>query len=196
LLIENIQALLWVIGLYLLVDIIAGFFHWAEDTLGKSDTPIWGPAFVAPNVLHHDAPHEMNKIHWFRNSLPIYIICITVLGVNWALDSLSFQVWFLAFFGLFAQQTHRWSHTPRKILPRPVLFLQRLKIIQGGKHHYRHHQGDHSIHYCVGTPWLNPVLDRVGFWKFLERLLVPVFGAPRRHDLKDFSWYRDSAFYA
>lgn len=183
-------------ALYLLVDFIAGFFHWAEDTLGTPETPIWGPTFVAPNVLHHDAPLEMNKIHWFRNSLPIYVICLVVVGVSWANGWLNWQVWFFAFAGLFAQQSHRWSHTPRAILPRFVLFLQRIKIFQDARHHYKHHRGDHSTHFCVGTPWLNPILDGVGFWRMLERWLIPVFGAPRRPDLKDKKWYRDRAFYA
>jgi len=196
LLLEIVTGIFWAVGLYLLVDFIAGFFHWAEDTLGTPETPIWGQTFVAPNVLHHNAPLEMNKIHWFRNSLPIYLICIAVLGVAWLTDSLGWKVWFFAFVGLFAQQTHRWSHTPRKALPRLVVFLQRLKILQDAKHHYKHHRADHSTHFCVGTPWLNPILDRFGVWKFLERMLVPVFGAPRRPDLDDKTWYNDRAFYS
>ncbi len=51
-----IENTAWLIGLFLLVDLLAGVFHWAEDTLGNVDTPIWGPFFVAPNVIHHNAP--------------------------------------------------------------------------------------------------------------------------------------------
>jgi ubiquitin-conjugating enzyme E2 variant len=193
---EIAGAMLWIVGLYLSVDLIAGFFHWAEDTLGTSKTPIWGPAFVAPNILHHEAPLEMNKIHWFRNSLPIYAICLAIICIYWAFGILTWKVFFFVFVGLFAQQTHRWSHTPRKILPAYVKFLQRIKILQDARHHYRHHRDDHSTHFCVGTPWLNPICDKIGFWLLLERLLVPIFGAPRRPDLKHKRWYRDRAFYA
>jgi len=182
--------------LYLLVDLIAGFFHWAEDTLGTPESPFWGPAFVAPNVIHHDLPNEMNKIHWFKNSLPIYVICVTIIVVSWATDHLGWQVWFISFIGLFAQQAHRWSHAPRGALPKTVIYLQRIGVLQGAKHHWKHHSGPHNTHFCVVTPWLNPIFDRIGVWRFLERLMVPIFGAPRRTDLKDKPWYRDKAAWA
>ena len=42
----------------------------------------------------------------------------------------------------------------------------------------------------TNTPFVNPVLDRLGFWRGLERVLVPLFGAPRREDLVKYRWYR------
>ena len=33
------------------------------------------------------------------------------------------------------------------------------------------------------TPWVNPVLDRLGVWRWLERLVVRQGAAPRRADL-------------
>ena len=192
---DIIFAFFWIVSLYLLADFIAGLFHWAEDTLGTTETPIWGKLFVAPNVRHHELPLEMNKIHWFRNSLPIYAICASVLVIAWLNGGPSWQIWYLAFVGLFAQQTHRWSHTPRKALPGPVIFLQRIGILQRGKHHYLHHRDEFNTHFCVGTPWVNPVLDRLKFWLLLERLFVPIFGAPRRPDLKKYGWYRGTAIW-
>lgn len=191
-----LEILVWVIGLYLLVDFIAGFVHWAEDTLGNVDTPIWGPMFVAPNIIHHSKPLEMNKIHWFKNNIPVYVICIIVLAVGSWLAGLNWKLALFVFFGLFAQQTHRWAHTPRKILPKYILYLQRLKILQDGKHHYKHHQNDHDTHFCVGTPWVNPILDKIEFWHWMERLFVPIFGAARRKDLARYPWYRDRAIWA
>lgn len=195
-LVETLSVMAQALLIYLAVDLIAGVFHWAEDTLGKPTSPIWGPAFVAPNVIHHDKPNEMNKIHWFRNNLPVYVAALVILGVAWAMDTLVWQVWWFCFVGLFSQQSHRWSHTPRKALPAPVLYLQRMRILQDGKHHWKHHRGDHSTHYCVVTPWVNPVLDRIGFWRVMERIFVPIFGAPRRPDLSDRGWYRDRAAWA
>ena len=187
----SVQAIL----LYLLVDLIAGFFHWAEDTLGTPTTPIWGALFVKPNVIHHEQPNEMNKIHWFRNSLPIYGICVAVILIAWLRGTLNWQIWFVAFVGLFAQQTHRWSHSPRAALPKIVVYLQRVKVLQDSKHHWKHHRGDHNTHFCVGTPWLNPILDKLAFWRLMERILVPIFGAPRRPDLTSKPWYADKALW-
>ena len=53
-----------------------------------------------------------------------------------------------------------------------------------------HHSGEKNTRYCVVTPFVNPVLDRLGFWRGLERVLVPLFGAPRREDLVKYRWYR------
>jgi hypothetical protein len=43
------------------------------------------------------------------------------------------------------------------------------------------------------TPYTNPLLDKIGLWRGLERALVPVFGAPRRDDLRDKPWYRETS---
>lgn len=182
--------------IYLAVDLVAGFFHWAEDTLGRATSPVWGPLFVAPNVTHHDHPQQMLRIHWFINSLPLYGLGLVILGGAWALDALGWQVWAFVGFGIFSQQAHRWSHTPRKVLPRPVLWAQRMGILQNGPMHWRHHRGDHATHFCPVTPWMNPLVDRIGLWRGLERVMVPIFGAPRRPDLARYTWYRDRAFWA
>lgn len=51
---DTIQILFQIMMIYLLADLIGGAFHWAEDTLGDVDTPIWGPIFVRPNTVHHE----------------------------------------------------------------------------------------------------------------------------------------------
>lgn len=187
---------LQVVGLYLSVDFIAGTLHWAEDTLGTPTSPIWGPAFVAPNVIHHDDPAAMNRIPWLLNNLPLYVLGIVLLVLAWATGNLGWKMWLFVAIGIFSQQAHRWSHRPRKALPRVVLTLQRLQVLQSGKMHWKHHRGDHATHFCVVTPWLNPILDRFGVWRGLERFLVPIFGAPRRPDLAHHAWYRDRAAWA
>ncbi len=137
----------------------------------------------------------MNKIHWFKNSLPIYVLCAVVFITGLLTAGPNWKLVFFVFCGLFAQQTHRWAHTPRKILPTLILRLQRMKILQDGKHHYKHHQNDHDTHFCVGTPWMNPILHHIRFWHWMERLFVPIFGAPRRTDLSHNAWYRDQAIW-
>jgi ubiquitin-conjugating enzyme E2 variant len=54
--------------------------------------------------------------------------------------------------------------------------------------HARHHAGDKNTAYCVLTPFVNPVLDALGFWRAIERVVVPIFGAPRREDLRNRVW--------
>lgn len=176
-------------ALYLLADLITGAFHWAEDTLGTEDTWLWGPLFVRPNIRHHEDPQFMNTIPWYINNLPIVGGVATFLLATALLGGLSWQAWVLALFVGITQQVHRFQHRPTVRLPRPVLRLMRLGLFQNARHHWRHHTAPHTSCYCVLTPWLNPALDRIGFWRGLERILAPVFGAPRRPDIVARPWY-------
>ena len=47
-----------------LADIVVGAVHWAEDTLGDVDTPIWGPLLVKPNERHHRKPTALLRKKW------------------------------------------------------------------------------------------------------------------------------------
>ena len=176
--------------LYLLADFIGGLFHWAEDTLGSEASPIWGKVFVSPNVIHHDEPRRMNKIPWYINNIANVLGAATVVALFWAFGALSWQVWVIALIGACNQQVHRFSHAPSLRLPAPIRWMQRVGLIQGARHHWKHHTEPHLTNYCVLTHWLNPLLDRTGFWRALERIFVPVFGAPRRPDLAGKSWYK------
>jgi ubiquitin-conjugating enzyme E2 variant len=184
-----------VVGLYLLADFVAGIFHWSEDTLGADDTPVWGPLFAEPNSLHHTEPAAMNRIHWLKNNAILFSFAAAVVLIGWLFGFLSWQLVVFAVFGGFSQQAHRFAHAPRLQLPRIVKFLQRIRVLQDARHHWVHHTPPHLTRYCVMTPWVNPVLDKVKFWRAMERIFVPVFGAPRRPDLKDYSWFRSTAIW-
>lgn len=187
---DIIQILFQIMMIYLLADLIGGVFHWAEDTLGDVDTPIWGPIFVRPNTVHHEKPADMMKIHWVLNNAPNVLVSLAILLIIWRFGLLSWQWVLFGIFGGINQQVHRFAHAPRQKLPTIVTILQKLHLIQDARHHWEHHKKPHTTRYCVLTPWMNPVLDRFGFWRAVERLLVPVFGAPRREDLADRPWYR------
>lgn len=190
------SVLLQVIGLYLLADFVAGFFHWAEDTLGADDSPFWGPVFAAPNSVHHSDPAAMNRIHWLKNNAILFSFSATVVIATWLFGVFTWQVLVFAVFGGFTQQAHRFAHAPRVRLPKIIKALQKWYVLQDARHHWTHHTPPHLDHYCVMTPWLNPVLDRIGFWRALERILVPIFGAPRRPDLRGRNWFRETAVWA
>ncbi|MCK0101176.1 fatty acid desaturase family protein [Pseudohalocynthiibacter sp. F2068] len=172
-----------VFALYLLADFIGGIFHWAEDTLGSAEAPIWGRLFVQPNEVHHDTPGQMLKIPWYINNITIVIAVLSVFAACWVLDALTWKVYVMGFFGAWNQQVHRFCHTPTARLPPAVKWLQRIGIIQNARHHWRHHTEPHLTNYCVLTPWVNPALDKIKFWRAMEQIFVPIFGAPRRPDL-------------
>jgi len=188
--IEFLLITVQVIALYLLADLMGGVFHWAEDTLGDSDDFFWGKVFVQPNEVHHNKPAEMIRIPWYINNIPILTVTGAVLGTAWVMDAISWQLVVFAAFGGANQQVHRFAHGNRLRLPGFIKWFQKIGLIQNARHHWIHHTAPHTTNYCVLTPWMNPVLNATGFWRVLERIFVPVFGAPRRPDLKSRSWYR------
>jgi plasmanylethanolamine desaturase len=63
-----------------------------------------------------------------------------------------------------------------------ISLLQRARLVQGPAHHARHHTDPKNSHYCVLTNFLNPFLDGVRLWEFLEWLILKVLGVRRRLD--------------
>jgi ubiquitin-conjugating enzyme E2 variant len=52
--------------------------------------------------------------------------------------------------------------------------------LQSPRHHGRHHSGAKDSYYCVVTNVLNPVLEKVNFWRRLETVVEHATGkAPK-----------------
>lgn len=167
-----------------LVDLVSGIVHWAEDTFWVERTPVLGGWIVQPNVLHHRDGSAFVQNTWLESSWDLLAAGVLIVAVAWLADALSWHVWLFVAVGVNANQIHKWNHTRRSSVPRTVRLLQRLRLLQSASDHGAHHRGDKNAAYCVITPFVNPVLDGVGFWRGLERVLVPLFGAPRREDLR------------
>ena len=110
-------------------------------------------------------------------------ILVAILAAAWSLDALSWPVWVFVVLGVNANQIHKWNHMPKARRPFLVRALQDPRLIQSSRDHAAHHRGEKNTAYCVITPFLNPLLDATGFWRGLEKLTVPMLGAPRREDL-------------
>lgn len=187
--IQTASIVLQFVAIVIVVDFVGGFIHWAEDTFWSPDTPIVGRWLVAPNVIHHTPAggNHFLRNHWAFSSWDLITAAIVGVGGGYLLGIDLWQFYAFIAVGLFSQQVHRFSHS--KTNPTVVVALQKMRIIQDGKHHWHHHRGDKNTHYCVITPWVNPVLDRLGFWRALERILVPVLGSARRADIHRKNWY-------
>lgn len=180
-----LKFILELIGTVVLADFVSGFVHWAEDTFGTEETPIIGKWIVVPNVLHHEFPSAFTKKNWVQSSWDLLLVSIIILIVSWAFGFLTWYVWLFCILEANANQIHKYAHLPQKSIPIFVRVLQKLRLLQNAKDHAIHHRGEKNTAYCVITPYLNPVLDMLGFWRFLERISVPILGAPRREDLKN-----------
>jgi ubiquitin-conjugating enzyme E2 variant len=157
--------------------------HWAEDTFWTADTPVIGPALVVPNVLHHERPSAFLEFsYWHSNGQLLKVAAAVVAGAA-LFGLLTLPVVLFALIGGHANQVHKWAHQPKRKVPRPVRVLQTLGVLQSVTHHNRHHGGARNTSYCTVTPLLNPLLDRLGFWRGLERALATPTNSSRRFDL-------------
>jgi len=177
------SILLKLVLVLLLVDLVSGVVHWAEDTFWTTDTPVLGPVLVAPNLLHHDEPAAFVRFSYWHSNGQLLKVAVALLVVAALLGHLTWPVALFALIGGHANQIHKWAHMARRKVPAPVRWLQRAHLLQSVAHHYRHHGGERNTHYCTVTPLLNPLFDRLGVWRGLERLLATPKNSPRRTDL-------------
>ena len=177
------SILLKLLIVFLLVDLVSGAVHWAEDTFWTAETPVLGPVLVAPNLLHHTQPAAFVKFSYWHSNGQLLKVAGATAGVAALLGLLSWPVVLFALLGGHANQIHKWAHMARRKVPAPVRLLQRLGLLQSVAHHNRHHGGERNTHYCTVTPLLNPLLDRLALWRGLERLLATPANSPRRTDL-------------
>jgi ubiquitin-conjugating enzyme E2 variant len=171
-------------------DFGTGFAHWAADTWGSERVPIIGSTFIGPFREHHIDPKAITRHDFLETngaSASVVLPLLFVAGLLAREHGDGYLFWstllgMASLLTLATNQVHKWAHAD--VAPRPVQVLQRLGIVLSPEAHAVHHVAPHERHYCITHGWLNPVLDGIGFYRGLERLIVKVFGAvPRREDL-------------
>lgn len=161
------MALLAGAGVGLVVaDLLSGLVHWIGDTCGEPDSPILGPALIAPfrehhrdplSILRHDA-FETNGTSALGALLPLLASAAcpldSTLGAFLACVFFWLGLWLAA-----TNQIHKWAHAPRA--PRLVAALQRGGLLLDPRRHAVHHTAPFDRHYCITTGWTNPLVDRL-----------------------------------
>jgi ubiquitin-conjugating enzyme E2 variant len=177
------EVLIIVLSAWFIADIIAGIFHWWQDRyLTKNNKSKLIAAINAANDLHHEKPGEMAKYSfWFTVN--------TTATWAWPLAILMFYlnapivITLSLFFGGFANQIHKWSHTPKNKLHWIIRLTQSTGLFISHEHHAMHHYSRAKVidkenttdKYCPMTDYMNPILDHIKFWAALE-YIVSLFG--------------------
>lgn len=180
-------SLLWMVPTAMLVGAIladfgSGTVHWLADTFGTADMPVLGPNFVRPFREHHTDPkgithHDFVEVNG-NNCVVImlfgmpFFLLIPNNGEMWAIWLE--MVLLSKFAGIFAtNQIHKWSHQDNP--PPFAQFLQRTGLIMSVEHHNVHHTAPYDSYYCITTGWLNPMLEKIGFFTRLEKIVRAVW---------------------
>jgi len=160
------------------VDFVTGVVHWACDRFGDAATPVVGPLLIRAFREHHDDPNDLVDHDWIEtNGEPCFVTAValallTVLAphVQSGLSAGAVTVvWTMAILGAWANQVHKWAHMASA--PHLARFLQRTGLALRPNEHAWHHRAPHDSCYCISTGWMNPLLDRLGVWSWLERSL-------------------------
>jgi Lipid desaturase domain len=163
-----------------LADSISGFVHWAADSYGNPNMPVFG-GFVRTFREHHTDQLDITRHDAIETNGDVFIFSSPV---HFALLFMVHSPLLLALvFGVFLgsycnSQIHKWAHTAEP--PSWVRALQRSRFFLSPEHHSKHHAGRHESHYCITTGWLNPLLDATRFFRRAEWFLAKI-GIQRSH---------------
>lgn len=177
---------------WLASDFVSGLVHWAADNWGTPEWPIVGASLIRPFRHHHVDPHAMCEHDFIELNGNNCIVSLPVLAMAlynpfestsaWLLYSTFIAGMCLWVFG--TNQFHAWAHED-EVSP-IVGALQRSGVILDPKHHAIHHAAPHDRHYCITSGWMNHVLEGVGFFAGLEKLITGISGVrPAHHELAE-----------
>lgn len=163
---------------YLFADLISGTVHWFCDTFFEEDTPIIGRIVIQPFRDHHVHPQRITRYRFIEQDTTNFFLMLPPLAVAFWMGEPrpgSIGTLFscclllgLATGSFGTNLFHKWAHEPKP--PVVVSWLQRSGLILGPERHQRHHS-DYSHGFCVTSGWMNPVLDALGFFPRLERVV-------------------------
>src|SRR6266852_1481021 len=174
---------------YLAADLVSGVVHWAGDSWGTTEWPLFGSSLIRPFREHHVDQEAITRHDFVETngsncliSIPVAVgaLIIRLRGDD---DLSIFAVSFLGslIFWVFAtNQFHKWAHLSHP--PPLVAWLQRLHLVLPPEHHAIHHSAPFSKYYCITVGWLNWPLTKLRFFVALERLISMLTGALPRHD--------------
>ena len=178
---------LWLVALavplaMLAGDFVSGLVHWLADTYGTERTPLVGPNFIKWFRLHHVDQQDICRHGFVATNgntcifaAPLVALCLPFVwdeDVSAARAFSVLSVTLMAGATVATNQFHKWAHAAAP--PPTARLLQRARLILDPRHHQRHHAEPFDANYCIANGWLNPLLDRVGFFRRLERALSKV----------------------
>jgi plasmanylethanolamine desaturase len=159
-------------------DFVGGLVHWAADTYFAEDTPVVGPALIKPFREHHLFPRDIcthNFVSIVGNvcilAVPLLAFCLYLLWLTQH-GLLAFAILCTALMSAATVATnvfHKWAHEEKPSAA--VRWLQRTRLVLEPRHHQVHHTEPFEMHYCITNGWLNPLLNKTGFFRKLEAIL-------------------------
>lgn len=167
----------------LAADLVSGVVHWGFDTWGTSRERGLLARLVRDFRAHHREPRAMVRGDWIDVNGESAIAVGSVLAVaslagvpGRLAEAPGSYAALLVWAGLSgaANQIHYWAHHPKP--PAAVRLLQRCRLILPPRQHALHHTKAHRQAYCIALGWLDALLDGLGAWRRIERVIERTTG--------------------
>ena len=143
-------------------DLVSGLLHIVLDNKRSLEIPVIRP-LAEGFQRHHINPKNIYQMSWYKHifgiHLPLTFLFVVVLIVN--SPKLYFSYVSLVLFMHLMQMSHRWSHTPVSMLSKPVILLQKMRILLTRKAHGVHHNGIYDSNFCIFNGYMNPLLNKL-----------------------------------
>ena len=154
----------------IVIDFLSGFVHWFFDTQVEPSDTFLGR--IAIDFLdHHVRPCRTAEVGFYvsayRPALFVALPMITLSSVLLVPAIAAAAFFWIGFFSMLVPQAHKLAHMSE--IHSVAVCLQKSRLILHPGSHQMHHD-DNSQSYCVLTGWLNPTLDRIRFWRLMERV--------------------------
>jgi hypothetical protein len=158
-------------GCLLAVDLISGFLHWAEDTwTAPGRSALLDRFVVRDNIEHHRLPGTIRAGRYWETNRVCIVLAAVAGAVLVACHVQAWQAYAIVALASQSNQVHLWAHCSNP--PQFVARLQSVGLLQSRAMHAKHHKNPYSNNFCTMTDYLNPLLDRIGFWRALETAMV------------------------
>lgn len=167
------KTIIFILEAIVLADLLSGIVHWLEDTYGNPNTKFLGIGkhIVIPNLIHHIRPRELTNGTWFSRIWTSAVFLLIVLIVLWIFNLTTPMVYMTFAIAVWGNEIHCWNHRSPKENGKLITFLQKCYLVQSPKQHAVHHFSPYASNFCAITPFLNPILEFIRFWRVLELLL-------------------------
>jgi len=185
------HTLLGVLAGWVFTDFACGMIHWAGDTWGHTRIPVIGRMLVRNFREHHVDPAAITRHTMVQVLGEQALFAAPLIGLLPLYDpadddaygaALLVGMYTVLVAAMASNLFHRWAHMARP--PLIARLMQCAGLIISFRQHARHHCPPYTVSYCIAIGWLNPVLDRIRFWRGLEWLIWKTTGAiPREDDL-------------
>lgn len=164
----------WAVG-----DLVSGISHWVADTYGSEELPIVGAAILRPFRLHHKYPRDICTHNLFVTigntcivAMPLMLLFLYLLWGENVSGLRAFAIFTAASIvgvTVLTNIFHKWAHAEEP--SRLACALQKSRLVLTPQHHQNHHTQPFNTNYCITNGWLNPVLERIRFFRGLEYTL-------------------------